>query len=113
MVAPMHERAGLAAENHPLGRAHAGPVVDPLLDEIRRHARHRSRIARDVHCITRHRFRYRHSPHEPLELDDVVPGDRVENLGIFSQLVDRTAPKTWSSLRYSMVDLNINPSSRA
>src|SRR5690242_12268079 len=30
VIAPVHERARLAPENHPLGRANAGAVVDPL-----------------------------------------------------------------------------------
>src|SRR4029078_11484007 len=85
VIAAMHERARLAAEDHPLSRAHAGAVVDPLLDEVRRDRGLRSRVARDVHRITRHRLRHWYPPDEALELDDVASGHRVRELRILTR----------------------------
>src|SRR5690242_13582241 len=85
VVAAVHEGPRLAPEDHPLGRANARAVVDPLLDEVRRYAGTRTRVARDVHRITSDGVGYRHSPDEPLELDDVVAGDRVRELRILQR----------------------------
>ena len=76
VVAPVHQRARLAAEDEMLRRARAGAVGDPLLDEVRR-LRARPARAREAHRVSRHRLGDRHASHELLERDDVLAGHRV------------------------------------
>ena len=76
LIAAVHQRARLAAEDELLRRARARAVRHPLLDEVRRLGPGTAR-AREVHGVARDRLGDRHATHELLERDDVRAGDRV------------------------------------
>ena len=76
VVAAVHERARLAAEDEMLRRARAGAVRHPLLDEVRRLGPGPAR-AREADGVARHRLGDRHAADELLERDDVGAGHRV------------------------------------
>ena len=77
VVAPVHQGAGLAAEDEGLRGADAGPPADPLLHEVRRAGAARPGGVDQAHRVARHLVGDDHLPDEVLEVQDVLAGEHA------------------------------------